>query len=198
VKDKRLVFPGDVLATSEELLPGPGSHDDGTNVVATRIGQFEVEPREMRAVVQPHTSVPPAMRMGDYVLGQVTMVKPAMAGVEVLAIEDVTRPIPGDTNGTLHVSKIAPKYVRDVGEEYRLGDVIRARVMSVKPSIQLTTDDQRCGCIKALCSRCRKGLIKVGKGLECANCGRREIRNMAPDYGQVKLPTGLSVEKQNA
>ncbi|HLE47527.1 MAG TPA: exosome complex RNA-binding protein Csl4 [Candidatus Thermoplasmatota archaeon] len=196
--DKKLVFPGDVLATSEELLPGPGSHDDGTNVVATRIGQFEVEPNEMRAVVKPLTSVPPRVRMGDYVLGQVMMIKPAMAGVEVLAVEDEPRVIPGDTNGTLHVSKIAQKYVRDVGEEYRLGDVIRARVLSVKPSIQLTTDEQRCGCIKALCLRCRKGLNKVGRGLECPNCGRREMRNIAPDYGQVKLPEGLSVEKQNA
>lgn len=197
-KDGRQVFPGDVLATSEELLPGDGTHDDGTNVIATRIGVFHVDPNEMRAVVEPATSVPGSLRMGDYVLGEITMIKPAMAGVEVLAIEGNGRVIVGDTNGTLHVSKIARKYVRDVGAEYRLGDVVRAKVLSVKPSVQLATDDERCGCIKALCLRCRFGLNQVGKALECPNCGRRESRNVAPDYGSVPLPGGFAVLNQNA
>lgn len=194
----RLVFPGDVLSTSEELLPGPGSHDNGTSILATRLGHFEVESREMRAVVKPLTSIPTELRVGNFVLGEVTMIKPAMAGVEVLAVEDNARLVVGDTNGTLHVSKIAQKYVRDVGDEFRLGDVVRAKVISVKPSVQLATDDRRCGCIKALCTRCRFGLHKVGKGLECPNCGRREMRYLAPDYGQVRLPPGLAVVKQNA
>lgn len=194
----RLVFPGDVLSTSEELLPGSGSHDNGTNIVATRLGYFEVEPREMRALVKPVTSVPTEIRVGNYVLGEVTMIKLQMAGVEVLAVEDNPRVVVGDTNGTLHVSKIAQKYVKDVGDEFRLGDVMRAKVLSVKPSVQLATDDRRCGCIKALCTRCRFGLRKVGRALECPNCGRREMRYLAPDYGQVKLPPGLSVAKQDA
>ena len=80
-----------------------------------------------------------------------------MAGVEVLAVEGNARVIVGDTNGTLHVSKIAKRYVRDVGAEYHLGDIVRARVIQVKPSVQLTTEEQNCGCIKALCGRCRIG-----------------------------------------
>jgi exosome complex component CSL4 len=192
------VFPGDVLATSEELLPGPGTHDDGTNIIATRIGDFRIEPNEMRAIVEPKTSVPANLQVGDHVLGEITMIKPAMAGVEVLAIIGQTRVIVGDTNGTLHVSKIAKRYVRDVGNEYRLGDIIRAEVISVKPSVQLSTEAERGGCIFALCLRCRFGLKKAANALECPNCGRRETRNIAPDYGQVPLPGRYVVLNQDA
>lgn len=198
INQSRSVFPGDALATSEELLPGPGTHDDGTNIIATRIGTFRIDPNEMRAVVDPATSVPADLAMGDFVYGQITMLKPAMAGVEVLAVEGKTRVIVGDTNGTLHVSKIARRYVRDVGEEYRLGDIIRAEVLSVKPSVQLSTDNERGGCILALCVRCRFGLKKIGKALECPNCGRREVRNIAPDYGAVPLPGRYVVMNQEA
>lgn len=179
-------------------MPGPGTHDDGTNIIATRIGAFRIEPNERRAIVEPATSVPAALGVGDYVIGEVTMIKPAMAGVEVLAVEGHRRVVVGDTNGTLHVSKIARRYVRDVANEYRLGDVLRARVLSVKPSVQLSTEDPQTGCIKALCLRCRFGLHKVGKALECPNCGRRETRNMAPDYGQVKLDARFIVLNQDA
>lgn len=196
--EKRQVFPGDVLATSEELLPGPGTHDDGTNIVATRIGVFHVEPNEMRAMVDPLTSVPTALEMGDFILGDVGMVKPAMAGVEVLAVEGKPRVIVGDTNGTLHVSKIAKRYVRDVANEYRIGDIIRAQVIGVKPSVQLSTEDPRCGCILALCTRCRMPMKKAAKSLECANCGRQDLRNIAPDYGQVPLPARFVVLNQDA
>jgi exosome complex component CSL4 len=192
------VFPGDVLATSEEAVPGPGAYDDGSNIVATRIGKFFLDPNEMRAVVEPLTSVPTEMRLGDFIVGEVTMVKPSMCAVEVLAVENKTRVVVGDTNGTLHVSKIARRYVKDVGNEYRLGDVVRAQIISVKPSIQVSTEDPRCGAIKALCTRCRFGLNKVDKALECPNCGRREMRNLAPDYGVVQLPPGFATLNNDA
>jgi exosome complex component CSL4 len=179
-------------------LPGPGTHDDGTNIIATRIGMFRVDPNEMKAVVDPATSVPADLQMGDFVLGEITMIKPAMAGVNVLHVEGKRRVIVGDTNGTLHVSKIAKRYVRDVGQEYRLGDIVRAQVISVKPSVQLSTDVERGGSILALCLRCRFGLKKVQKALECPNCGRREMRNIAPDYGEVQLPGRYVVLNQDA
>jgi len=152
----------------------------------------------MKAFVAPATSVPADLAMGDFVLGEITMLKPAMAGVNVLHVEGKDRVIVGDTNGTLHVSKIAKRYVRDVGQEYRLGDIVRAEVIGVKPSVQLTTEGERGGAILALCLRCRFGLKKTQKALECPNCGRREMRNIAPDYGEVKLPGRYVVLNQDA
>lgn len=188
------VLPGDPLATSEELLPGVGTYDDGTYLRSAWLGTFEIEPREMRCIVKPLPSIPAQLQVGDYVYGKVGMLKSSMAGVEVLAIEGVERIIVGDTNGTLHVSKIARRYVEDVSREYRLGDVIRAKVLQVKPSVQLATDDNRCGAILALCLRCRNGLRRTGKALECPYCGRRDTRNTAPDYGQVRVPAAVALQ----
>lgn len=182
------VFPGDVLAASEELLPGEGVFDDGHNLRAARIGVFRLDPKTMTAGVEPATSVPSQLRIGDYVFARINMLKSSMAGAEVLTVEGSNRMVTGDTNGTLHVSKIARRYVVDVSREYRLDDMVRAKIIDVKPSVQLATDDPRCGAILCLCLTCRTSLKRVGKALECPNCGRRDTRNVAPDYGKVFVP----------
>lgn len=181
------VMPGDALAASEEVLPGDGTYDDGLEIRAARVGRFRIDPDEHKAVVDALTSTPAVVRVGQTIIGRVYMLKPVMAGVNVEQIVGQDRVVSGDTNGTLHVSKIADRYVEDVGREYRLGDLLRCQVIQVEPSIQLTTDFDGGGCVKAFCLRCRNGLILNGKSLECPNCGRRETRNLAPDYGEGVL-----------
>ena len=188
------VFPGDALAFAEEFLPDEGVYDDGTYLRASRIGKFEVNTDEMRVRVSPVTSVPSTLHLGDYVYGKITMLKTSMCGVEVLHVEGSQRNVAGDTNGTLHVSKIAKRYIQDPSREYRLGDIIRARVIDVKPSVQLSTEDPRCGGILCLCLRDRFPLKRVGKGLECPVCGRRDTRNLAPVYGEVYVPASVALQ----
>ncbi len=193
-KPGETVLPGDPLAYSEESLPGDGVYDDGSILRAARLGTFQFDSTDLRARVAPLTSVPTTLQVGDYVYGKVVMLKSSMAGVEVLLVEGVDRGVAGDTNGTLHVSKIAKRYVEDVAREYRLGDIVRARVLEVKPSVQLSPQDPRCGAIMTYCLRDRFPLKKVGKGLECATCGRRDTRNLAPDYGQVFVPAYVALQ----
>lgn len=188
------VLPGDALAFAEEFLPGSGTFDDGTYLRAARFGKFEVDSKDMRAAVVPATSIPSVVKVGDFIFGKITMLKPSMAGVEVLHVEGDTRGVAGDTNGTLHVSKISNRYVQDVSREYRLGDIIRAGVVETKPSIQLSTDHERCGAILCLCLRDRFPLKKVGKGLECPVCLKKDARNTAPDYGQVYIPASVALQ----
>jgi exosome complex component CSL4 len=188
------VLPGDPLAYAEEFLTGEGTFEQDGIVRAARLGLFHLDTREMRATVAPFTSVPAQLKEGDYVYAKIDMLKTSMAGAEVLHIEGSERIITGDTNGTLHVSKIAKRYIQDPGREYRLGDVIRARVLEVKPSVQLSTEDPRCGAILALCLRDRMPLKRAGKGLECPLCGRKDTRNLAPDYGQVHVPAVVAYQ----
>ena len=108
-----------------------------------------------------------------------------MAICEVVAVEGKGREVTGDTNGTIHVSKLSQEYVQEVGKEVRPSDIIRARVTQVKPSVQLTTASEHLGVIKALCRKCRQPLVKVEKGLYCATCDRPDYRKMADDYGDV-------------
>lgn len=186
-KEGTFVLPGDALAASEEVLPGDGTYDDGHEIRAARLGRFRIDPDEHKAVVDAATSTPAVVKVGQTIIGRVYMLKPVMAGVNVEQIVGQNRVVSGDTNGTLHVSKIADRYVEDVGREYRLGDLLRCQVIQVEPSIQLTTDFPGGGCVKAFCLRCRNGLSPKGHGLECLNCGRNETRNLAPDYGEGVL-----------
>ena len=72
-------------------------------------------------------------------------------------------------------------------DKYSVGDIIRAKVFQVKPSIQLTTKGKDYGTIRSLCQRCRSQLEKKDNILECHQCGHKEKRKMAFDYGQYDL-----------
>jgi len=185
---KSVVFPGDIVAASEELVPGPGTTDDGSNIVATRLGRLRIDTDRMEAVVEPVTSVPVELREGDIVLGVIDMVKPVMCSVDVqVRIGDEHRQITGSTVGTIHVSKIDRRYVQDASREFRVGDIVRARVIDVDPSVQLATDEPEMGAIKCLCTLCRHDLERKGKALECPNCGKVDSRKIARDYGSGKV-----------
>ena len=186
MKDK-IVMPGDQLSTSEELLPGEGTFEEDGIIRAARAGKYVVDDKYRKAKVKPVTSVPIVLRKGDIVLAEVAMVKASMVIANVIHVIGKNRSVSGDTNGTIHVKEIASGYVKDAASEYRAGDFIRAKVIQVKPSIQLATKDRDLGVIKAVCSKCRHTLSWKGNILECGNCYNKEKRKTADDYGNYDL-----------
>ncbi|MFO7677079.1 MAG: exosome complex RNA-binding protein Csl4 [Thermoplasmatota archaeon] len=186
MKDK-IVLPGDQLSTSEELLPGDGTFEEKGIIRASRAGIYVVDEKFRKAKVLPITSIPVLVKKGDIVIAEVAMVKPSMVIANVIHVIGKKRAVSGDTNGTIHVKEIANGYIKDASSEYKTGDYIRAKVIQVKPSIQLATKDKDLGAIKAVCTKCRKTLEKKGNGLECVNCGNKEQRRIAMDYGNYDL-----------
>ena len=185
-KDK-LVLPGDKVSTSEELLPGNGTFEEDGIIRANRVGIYTIDEKHRRAVIKPVTSVPIELRRGDIVLAEVGSVRSSMIIAEVFHVIGKKRAISGDTNGTLRVSEISQSYVKDPATEFSPGDIIRAKVTQVKPSVQLETKDGNFGVIKGLCSKCRHTLIRKGSILECGNCKNKEKRKLATDYGNYDL-----------
>lgn len=183
----KFVLPGDQVSTSEELLPGDGTFEEEGIIRASIVGTYSVDTKHKRARVKPLTSVPVLIRRGDTVLAEVRGVRSSMVIAEVLHVTGKKRAVSGDTNGTLKVSEISHSYVKDPATEFSLGDIIRAKVTQVKPSIQLSTKDKNLGVIKALCKKCRHQLVKKGKMLECDNCGNKERRTTAIDYGNYDI-----------
>ncbi|RLF29161.1 MAG: RNA-binding protein [Thermoplasmata archaeon] len=183
----RIVLPGDRLSTSEELLPGEGTFDDNGVIRSSRIGRYAVDRRRKTAEVKPLTSTPVILKKGDIVIAEITSLKPSMVIAQVLHVIGKNREISGDKIGTIHISEISSSYVEDPSTEYRLGDIIRARIIQVKPSLQLTTKDKTLGAIKALCIKCRHPLIRKSSFLECKKCGNKEKRKIALDYGRIDL-----------
>lgn len=184
---QKLVMPGDQLSTSEELLPGDGTFEENGIIRAARIGTYVVNEKHRTAEVKPASSTPVLLRKGDIVIAKVTMAKPTMIIAEVVHVAGKSRSISGDTDSTIHVKEIAQGFIKDASTEYKTEDYIRAKVIQVKPSVQLQTKDRDLGAIKALCSKCRHSLVKKSHGLECENCGNREHRRIAEDYGALDL-----------
>ncbi len=185
--EDKIVLPGEQVSTSEELLPGDGTFEEDGIIRAAIVGKYVVDEKHRKAVVEPLTSVPVLLKKGDIVLAQVGSVRSNMVIADVIHVIGKKRAISGDTNGTLRVSEISNGYVKDPSTEYSASDIIRAKVTQVKPSIQLATKDKDLGVIKALCRKCRHPLYSKGDMLECNNCGNKERRRTAIDYGTYDL-----------
>jgi exosome complex component CSL4 len=183
----KLVMPGDQLSTVEELLAGEGTFEENGIVRAARLGYYIVDQKHRSAQVKPITSVPVVVEKGDTVLATVKSTRESMIILQVDHVIGKDRQVSSDRDATIHVKEIAQGYIKDAKTEYKVEDILRAKVFQVNPSVQLTTKDRNLGAIMALCSKCRHPLVKKGQQLECENCGNREHRRVAEDYGQIDV-----------
>jgi exosome complex component CSL4 len=184
--EKRFVSPGEEVAVAEEFIPGEGTYEENGKIFAALMGELSLDNDEKVATVKainPMVTLTP----GDFVYCEITDVRSSMAICDIVAVEGRERNVTGDTNGTIHISKLSNDYTQDVGRELRPSDIIRAKVIQAKPSVQLTTAAPHLGAVKSLCRRCRGMLVKREKSLYCPNCDRAETRKIADDYGEVEL-----------
>jgi len=187
VMNKKIVLPGDQLSTSEELLTGEGTFEEDGIIRSARFGEYIIDENKRQAIVKPLTSIPVIIKKGDLVLAEVASVRSSMVICNVFHVTGKQRAITGDTNGTLHISEMSNGYIKTPEEVYVLGDIFRAKVFQVTPSLQLTTKGKNLGVIRALCKECRHQLDMKGNTLECSNCGHKENRKNAEDYGTFEI-----------
>lgn len=183
-----LVMPGEEVAIEEEYAAGEGTYANDGTIYAAQVGTLMLDDDECVASVI-SSNPPNVLRKGDIVYAVVADIRSTMATADVVGKEGTDRNVGGETYGTLHVSKISPKYTDDVSKELRKGDYIRAMVTETKPSLQLTTKDKHLGCIRALCSKCKTQMVldKRGEGLWCPECRYAMPRKLADDYGDVRI-----------
>jgi exosome complex component CSL4 len=187
------VMPGDELATSEEFMPGPGTYERDGRIYAAVTGVKNLAEGEMTVGVIPFRS-PPVLKPGDMVLGEVTGVSNALMSVSVTFFYEggSWRWVRGD--GALHVSKASKGFDDDLRKLFRPGDLIRARVIQSRPSLQLSTEGEEFGVIRARCPRCRGPMPRAGRELRCPECDWKERRRLASDYDDFN-PAGESNKK---
>jgi len=187
MEDWKMVLPGEQVAVVEEFEPGEGTYESEGKVFAGWVGVLQLDDTNKVVRVRPFN--PPAeLREGDIIYGSVTDLRPAMATAHILAIHGRHREIAGEVEGSLHISRVASGYTDSFESEIRLGDVIRARVDQVAPSVQISTQDPSLGVVRALCGNCRSAMGKLGAAeLKCPKCDRVERRKMAADYGELQL-----------
>ena len=88
----------------------------------------------------------------------------------------------------LHASRIKDGFVKNVRDELRIGDIVRAKISEMRQGeMHVSTEGSHFGVVKAFCSKCRHALELVGSTLTCSSCGAKENRKLASDYRNVNL-----------
>ncbi len=172
--------PGDILATSEELLPGDGTYDDGTHVRAARFGTLQVTP-DMEATIKGERS-PPQVTKGDIIIGRVSHLRDEFGSVEIIAVRGKEGSMHHKVEATLHVSKASRDYLRTLSEVLAPGDIIRAKVLGLKGGPQLAIDHEDMGVVHAEVDGVVLQRRKDGH-LRHPDTGQVYRRKTAKDYG---------------
>lgn len=178
------VMIGDLLGTIEEFMPGKGTFTEDGKIYASKMGKKVIDMQKHEAMVVGKDI--PSLEVGQEVFGEVVMMKPQMAIVNVQRIKGYQGEISERT--TIFVSNIDNKYVDNPSDLFGLGDIVKATVFKMDNGmIDLSTKGEY-GVVKAFCKRDRMPLAKSKKNegmLECPVCRHIEKRKISPEYGQV-------------
>ncbi len=187
INEGSIVTPGEKIATTEELIAGDGTYEEGGVIKASIVGKFLIDREKMKAIIKPFTDVPLILKEGDIVICEIKQIGENIVIAKILYLAGKKREIAGEKEGAIFISNIDTEFVDDIKNKFRVGDIIRARITRVDPVINFSTKENHLGVIKAFCTNCRNILIRKNNTLECKLCGRVEIRKIADDYGSGNI-----------
>ncbi|MDE1820255.1 MAG: exosome complex RNA-binding protein Csl4 [Euryarchaeota archaeon] len=191
--EERLVLPGDLLGTAEEYVPGRGTYEYNGQVYAALMGHPHIDAQNRTVTVHALHEVP-HLAEGEVVYARIEEIKSAMLVTTVLTHAKTGRGVPGNPEGTVHISKAKESYVEELSGEFAIGDILKAVVLQGYPVVKLSTQGPELGVILGRCTDCHGILTHAsGNQLVCSRCGRREHRKVSRDYGGHK---GGSVEEE--
>ncbi|MEM2122887.1 MAG: exosome complex RNA-binding protein Csl4 [Candidatus Bathyarchaeia archaeon] len=187
------IIPGERLGVIEEFIPGPGTYEDKGTIFSTNVGSVEIDAIEKTVKVKPYSKLPVTPREGDVVSGLVINVQDKLAIIDIYVIGD--RILPQPFSAALHIANTSPRYERLMGDVFKRGDFIKAKVINVKNRIpQLTTVGREFGVIKAFCSKCGEELALSGRILICPACSNKESRKISEEYDNRRKSSQEKVE----
>jgi len=179
------VYPGQLIGTEEEYEAGEGTYIENGQIYSLFFGKKEIKNRKI-TITQERKLI--SFFVGQKVIGRVDYIIEPIAIVKVIddrANKDYRFIYTGE-NFVLRIENIKKGYVKRVSDEYKIGDIIKAKIIEIKNGeYQLSTVDDDCGVIKAYNSAFnepRNPLIKTPNSLVDIKTNRREIRKISKDY----------------
>jgi len=183
----RRVTPGEEICVIEEFLPGVGTFDQDGVVRAAMTGVTQVDILSRVVFVKPSVNLPKIPEKGEVVYGIVQVVKDEFAIVKI-AGDYHGRRYPTCFTGLLHISQSTDRYVKNLYEVVRVGDVLKAKVLNNYPPYNLTIKEHRLGVVLAFCGKCGNRMARSSNDtLKCDSCGNIEKRKVSSDYGQLRV-----------
>lgn len=174
-----LVLPGQFLATREEFEPGEYVVEEEGNIYATTLGTLKEDLERRRISVRPLKKW--KVKVGDVIIGDVKAIFPSFV---VITLPRGKYFKIGDA--ILHISQVKRGFVKDLRREFKVGDIVRAKVIKVdRLAVYLSTVGEEFGIIQAFCARCRGPMEYKNNVLYCAKCKLSELRKISSLYGRV-------------
>lgn len=165
--------PGETITTEEEYLAGKNTFDDNGLIKASCLGEVVFDENQKEVSIKCNKKN--ALTLGDIVYGKVVLVKDKVAVLDIVKAEgDKVLPI---TKAQIPVRDIHEGYVTSAKKYFKIGDTVKAKVVSVSElAMDLTTKAEGLGVVIAYCGKCKEPMNFSNDKLMCLNCGNAEER----------------------
>jgi exosome complex component CSL4 len=185
-KSGHLVLPGERLGVIEEFIPDSGTFEKNGVIYSKIVGRALLDLQNRRVSVYPVVEGVVVPKVGTVVIGQIGNAQSDNVLVRIFRIGK--KKLSGNFGGILHVSDVSDRYVDQISDAVKPGDIVKAKVISDKNQVfHLSTNDKGLGIVYAFCSRCSTLLAPEHYDLKCPKCGNVERRKIAPDYGKEEI-----------
>ncbi|MFL6347288.1 MAG: exosome complex RNA-binding protein Csl4 [Nitrososphaeraceae archaeon] len=182
------ILPGEQVASIEEFEAGKNTYIDNGSVRSTALG-VKVYDFKRRIVKIDQKNSPMLPKIGDIIVGYIEMLFGNMFSVRILYINDKKSDAGFSAIASTRLGGGAG-FGRDRGDRrgriiFRIGDIVRGRVISLLNStIHITIDEKEFGVLYALCFNCGDDTVRVNNTIKCIECGSYEERKLTNDYGK--------------
>ncbi len=185
-KSGHLVMPGERLGVIEEFIPDSGTYVKDGVIYSKIVGRSLLDLQNRRVSVYPVVAGAVVPKVGTVIIGQIGNAQSDNVLVKIFRIGK--KALSGSFGGILHVSDVSDRYVDQMSDVCKPGDIVRAKVISEKNKVfHLSTNDRNLGIMYAFCSRDGTLLNQEGYDLKCPKCGNVERRKTSPDYGKEPI-----------
>lgn len=184
-KSGDFVLPGDFLGVTEEFVPAEWTYEEDGKIKSLVVGTVSIDNKDKRISIVPKTGTPPSLEPGKVIVGEVSEVRGQRASVKINKIKEEDRGLVTSFMGGIHISQAQKGYLSKLHEAFRIGDLVEAKVTKVigLDNVDLTTADNELGVLKAMCTRCRHFMVKIGPNeVHCENCDKKERRKLSSHY----------------
>jgi exosome complex component CSL4 len=183
-EDKEYIFPGERLGVIEEFIPGMGTYVEDGYIYSSALGYLSRDEINKEIGIHSLTKSPILPQVNDIVIGRVEYIHDKTLTIQITQIND--HPVSSGFTGVMHISNATRSYTKTMFDIFNVGDLIRARVISIMNNENhLTTEERSFGVIESYCTQCGSKLKIVRQRLRCPICKVSERRKIAFDYYQI-------------
>jgi exosome complex component CSL4 len=185
-----VIVPGEYVALIEEFEGGKNTYVLDGNIRSATVGLPMYDLKRHIVKIKQKNS-PMLAKIGDTVVGYIEMLFGSMMSVRILYLNEKKSISGFSAIASTRVALSGSGWSRGERKSrviFRVGDIIRGRVISLLNStIHITIDEKEYGVIYTLCFNCGGDTVRINNAIKCIECGAQEERKLTNDYGKETI-----------